>query len=62
MKIHKAASSKSNAGHVLYGNNPDTGKWFERWYPTEEKAAGFADRKGWDIEPQTEFDKVWNNS
>lgn len=53
MKIMKASSKKvDGGGYVLFGNVEDGsthGKWFERWYPTREKAEAFADRKGWKI-------------
>ncbi len=35
---------------VMFGTNPDTGKWFERYYPTVEAAKKYADKRGWAVE------------
>lgn len=37
-------------GVVLYGNHPQTGKWFERWFPNEEAAKQYAIRRQWAYE------------
>ena len=37
---------------VMYGSNSETGKWFERYYPTVETAKKFADKRGWTVEVQ----------
>lgn len=35
---------------VMFGSNPETGKWFERYYPTVEAAKKFAAKRGWAVE------------
>lgn len=35
---------------VMFGSNPETGKWFERYYPTVDAAKKFADKRGWTVE------------
>lgn len=34
---------------VMFGTRPDTGKWFERYYPTADAAKKFADKRGWAV-------------
>lgn len=36
-------------GMVLYGTNEATGKWFERHFPSAEKAREYAMKQGWTI-------------
>ncbi len=51
MTVIKAASlNESKEGHVLYGNNPDTGRWFERWYSSRKKAEDYATRRNWEFQ------------
>lgn len=50
MTVIEAASLKNTVGHVLYGNNPDTGRWFERWYSSRKKAEDYATRRGWEFQ------------
>lgn len=33
----------------LFGFRPDTGKWFERYYPTVEAAEKYARKRGWPV-------------
>jgi hypothetical protein len=53
MKLKPAESRKATGGGwVLYGydNRRDPPEWFERWYPSREKAEAFAKKYGWEIE------------
>jgi hypothetical protein len=53
MKITKAISPKRDGkgkGWILYGNNSDTGKWFERWHETKDKAVKFCEKRSWNWE------------
>ena len=46
MEIQKA----SGKGWVLFGSvDGNAAKWFERWFPSKERAAAYASRKGWSI-------------
>lgn len=40
----------NGAGYALYGTHPDTGKPFDRWYPSIEKAQNFCNKKGWKMQ------------
>lgn len=50
MTVIEAASRKSSGGHVLFGNHPETGRWFERWYSSRKKAEDYATRRGWEFQ------------
>ena len=64
MILERARNRRVSRGWVLYGHpdhigeavpentvprTNDWGKWFERWFPTEEKALGYATKKGWPV-------------
>lgn len=54
MKIEKATRGRGRwktegKGVVLFGNHPDTLKWFERWFPSEEVAIIYCQKRGWDF-------------
>ena len=53
MEIVKASRKKKgieSKGYVMSGfKSNDYNDWFERWYPTREKAEAFANKKGWPI-------------
>ena len=34
---------------VMFGSNPDTGEWFERYYPTADAAKKYAGKRGWEV-------------
>ena len=47
---HPRGYCKPNGkGFILFGTRPDNGKWMERWYPTQEKAKAFADKRDWPV-------------
>ena len=52
MTITKTTLTKGGkgSGYVMFGNTgtEEKRKWFERWYPTEDKAMAFAVKKGWE--------------
>lgn len=57
MYLKKAAKNgrkiEEAKGYVLFGSVDDgswNGKWFERWYATEEKARAVVAQKGWTLE------------
>lgn len=39
--------TRVGGGWALYGNNPATGRWFERWYESEDKAVKFCKKRSW---------------
>lgn len=50
MKLQQAGyGSEPGRGVVLFGNHPETGKWFERWFETEGKARTYAAKRNWTI-------------
>jgi len=50
MKIERACKrgNKPAKGFVMFGTR-DTGKWFERWFETVEKATNYAKKQTWDF-------------
>ena len=45
-------------GWVMYGTNPQTGKWFERWFATEEAARTYAVKRHWSLKGETSIAEV----
>lgn len=49
MQIERAGGrpGKPSVGWIMYGTDPSSGSWFERWFETREKAEAHAARRGW---------------